>query len=190
MKIWILAAIGLTGIISYSKFGRTCAGGACGIGPAAARPQTDRAEVAATSATQSEAFESLEKALVDAKSQDKLVLVDVYTNWCNWCKKLDRDVYPAPEVQKELHSYFMSAKINAESGTLHTFGSKQRSESQIAAEWKVTGYPTILFLNPAGDIIERLSGYMPPKDFASALRYIGTRAYHTTSFEQWQAAHS
>ncbi len=186
MKVWMLGLAGLVGIFAIAKVAGWCPGGSCKTAPANVSSQATSASVAGQGGT----FVSLEQAMSDAKSQNKVVLVDVYTEWCSWCKKLDEDVYPALEVQKELHNYFTAVKINAESATSHTFEGKEVTERELASHWQVTGYPTILFLTPDGKVINQLSGYMPPKDFANTLRYVGTGAYRTMSFEQWHAAHS
>lgn len=186
MKVWMLGLAGLVGIFAIAKVAGWCPWGSCQTAPAKASAQA--ASSAATE--QGGTFVSLEQAMSDAKSQNKVVLVDVYTEWCSWCKKLDEDVYPAPEVQKELRNYFTAVKINAESSAAHTFEGKEVTERELASGWQVTGYPTILFLTPDGKVIDQLSGYMPPKDFANTLRYVGTGAYRTMSFEQWHAAHS
>jgi len=52
-------------------------------------------------------------ATAEAKASGKLIMIDFYTDWCGWCKKLDADTYPAPEVVKQADS-FVSIKLNAE----------------------------------------------------------------------------
>ncbi|MDP4198281.1 MAG: thioredoxin fold domain-containing protein [Bacteroidota bacterium] len=189
MKVWILGFAGLIGVFAVAKVAGLCPGGSCSTSQAVAHSQAVASNVSNTLAAPAAPFESLEQAMAEAKSQNKYILVDVYTDWCHWCKKLDEDVYPAPEVQKEMHNYFTAVKINAESATSHTFGGKELTERQLATQWQVTGYPTVLFLTPDGKIVDQLPGYMPAKEFAGVLRYIGTGAYRTTSFEQWQTAH-
>ena len=52
-----------------------------------------------------------------AKKDKKLVMVDMYTDWCGWCKKLDRDVYADAKVSEKLARNFVAVKINPEKGS-------------------------------------------------------------------------
>jgi thiol:disulfide interchange protein len=113
MKIWILGILGIVAISAYTNVVRTCVSGSSRVG--SLLTHTKSSSGSALRASESEQFVPFEKALSDAKTQNKLVLVDVYTDWCGWCKKLDRDVYPSAEVQKELKTYFTATKIDAES---------------------------------------------------------------------------
>src|SRR5438552_12351825 len=55
-----------------------------------------------------------DKALAAAKTGNKILMVDVYTDWCGWCKKLDRDVYANADVKAKLAKDFVALKINPE----------------------------------------------------------------------------
>src|SRR5512141_2575625 len=56
------------------------------------------------------------EGLQEARQSGKPVLVDVYTDWCGWCKRMDADVYAKPEVSGYLASHFVTVRLNAESG--------------------------------------------------------------------------
>jgi thioredoxin-related protein len=194
MKIWIVGILAVASVAAYAKYGRTCAGGACAPSSAAISgssiTKTSVGYTTISSTVEGETFVPFEKAFADANHDNKLVMVDVFTDWCGWCKKLDRDVYPDAEVQKELHAYFAAAKVNAESSVVHAIDGKQMTERELAQRWKVTGFPTIVFLTSKGELIQALPGYLPPKQFAQVLRYMGTRSYEHETFEQWQSTHS
>ncbi|MEO6938565.1 MAG: thioredoxin fold domain-containing protein [Candidatus Kapaibacterium sp.] len=188
MKIWILGILGIVAISAYTNVVRTCVSGSSRVG--SLLTHTKSSSGSALRASESEQFVPFEKALSDAKTQNKLVLVDVYTDWCGWCKKLDRDVYPSAEVQKELKTYFTATKIDAESQAVHFYNGKQLTERQLAAGWAVSGYPTILFLDANGNVLRIISGYHPPSEFAQLLRYIGTHTFEHKTFEEWQSEKS
>lgn len=124
-------------------------------------------------------------ALEEARQQDRPVLVDVYTNWCSWCKKMDRDVYGDATVQELMEKHFVSVKLNAESTTTHQVNGRTVSERDIAKGHGVTGYPTTLFLTPDGEPITVLPGYIPKETFVHVLEYIHTRSYETTGWEEF-----
>lgn len=129
-------------------------------------------------------------AVAKAKSENKLVLVDVYTDWCGWCKRMDKDVYTDAKVQAELNKYFAFAKLNAESPNKQVFQGSEVSEQTIAGNLKVSGYPTTIFMTSDEQVIQTLPGYVKAPDFALALRYIGSQAYKSQDFESWKKTQS
>lgn len=124
-------------------------------------------------------------AVQKAGETQRIVLVDVYTDWCGWCKKMDRDVYADAEVQEVLGEYFVTAKLDAESATEHPFQGQKASERAIAKAFGITGYPTTLFLTEEGEAITILPGYIPKETFLKVLEYIHTHAYETQSWEEF-----
>lgn len=99
---------------------------------------------------------NLGAALQKAKTAQKPVMVDFYTDWCGWCKKLDSDTYSNPNVGK-LAKDFICVKVDAD---------KYKDD---AAKYQVEGYPTILFLNYEGGIDERVVGYRGADDLTSIM---------------------
>ena len=37
-------------------------------------------------------------AMSEARRTGKIVMIDVYTDWCGWCKRMDRDTYANPRA--------------------------------------------------------------------------------------------
>ena len=89
-----------------------------------------------------------DEALDRARSEKKLLLVDVYTDWCGWCKKLDREVFSDARVATASKS-LLAVRVNAEKG-----GEK------VAERYDVQGYPTILFVDGSGNVVKRIDGYV------------------------------
>ncbi len=89
----------------------------------------------------------------------KIIMVDLYTDWCGWCKRLDKDTYSNEDVGKYADDNFISLKVNAEKG----------EGIDLAKSGKVNGYPTIIFYNEKGEEIHRLVGYQKPNDFIQTL---------------------
>lgn len=128
---------------------------------------------------------SFDEGALLAKQQNKKLLVDVYTDWCSWCKKMDSDVYSNPEVIKLMQAKFIPVKLNAESSRNLTFDGRALTEAQFAGAVGVTGYPTTLFLHSDAKPITSLPGYLPADRFADVLRYIGDDHYKTVSFQDF-----
>ena len=109
----------------------------------------------------------------EAGSSKRYVLVDVYTDWCGWCKRMDRDVYARPDVRDYLARKFVTIKINAEAGEPAKFEGRDFTSKTLASRFRVTGFPTTVFLRPNGDHLANVPGYIPADRFLLLLRYIG-----------------
>lgn len=121
-----------------------------------------------------------------ARRENKKILVDVYTDWCGWCKKMDSEVYASEPVARILGTSFISVKVNAESSDPITFRGQGLTEEQFARGAGVTGYPTTLFLDQEGTPITIVPGFHPSDRFSSILKYIGEDHYKTISFQEFQ----
>jgi thioredoxin-related protein len=133
--------------------------------------------VAATFAAPARAAEpswqSWNAGLQQAAQSRRPVLVDVYTDWCGWCKRMDRDVYSRADVREYLSQHFVIIKLDAESGEGATYGGERTSSRGIAMRFGVSGYPTTIFLRSNGEHLANVPGYVPAERFLSLLRYIG-----------------
>jgi thioredoxin-related protein len=131
-------------------------------------------------------WHSFDEGVALARQENKKILVDVYTDWCVWCKKMDKEVYTNGAVGQTMTSNFIAVKLNAESQKGVTFDGRPMNEASLAGTMGVTGYPTVLFLDPAAKPITKISGYMEPKEFTSVLRFIGEDHYKTKSFQDYK----
>lgn len=102
---------------------------------------------------------SLRKGEVRAQEENKPIMVDFYTDWCGWCKKLDEDTYSDPTVQ-ELAANFVCVKVD---------GDKYPGD---VSKYGIDGYPTIVFLDSAGNEIDRNVGYAGLEELAGIMQRI------------------
>ncbi len=123
---------------------------------------------------------------VDAtNASGKFMLVDVYTDWCGWCKKMNRTVFGHPQVKQLFAESFVLIKLDAESSALVTNGANQYTEQKLAEMLDVDGYPTILVYNSNFQLVSRFSGYKGPEEFIKYLKYIRGRHYTEYSFQEY-----
>ncbi|MBU6452901.1 MAG: thioredoxin family protein [Cyanobacteria bacterium REEB67] len=108
----------------------------------------------------------LRVGLAQAKSARRWVLVDCYTSWCHWCKKLDADVFENPNVIKQLGGHFTWVKCNTEDPQTGVW---------VRDKYGVDAYPCILILDPNGNEKGRIKGYVPPDLFINRVASIVTR---------------
>jgi thioredoxin-related protein len=101
-----------------------------------------------------------DEALKKAKADKKLVMIDIYTDWCGYCKKLDKEVYTNKEVQEKLAKSFICVKLNPE---------RTASTKKLMKEFGVRGFPYIAFLDADGKKLEEIGGYTPAKNFSAVI---------------------
>jgi len=119
------------------------------------------------------------------QASGKFMLVDVYTTWCGWCKKMNRTVFGHPQIQQLLAEGFIPVKLNAESSNLITNGLNQCTEQEMAKQMEVNSFPTILIYNSQFQLVSRLNGYKEPDIFIRYLKYIRGRHYTEYSFKEY-----
>lgn len=113
-----------------------------------------QAEISFTEVT---TVEEWNKVLEKAAAQDKLVFVDVYTDWCGWCVKMDRQVYNLEEVGSFYNENFVNVKLDAEKG----------GGPEIMENYEIGGYPAYLFVQGDGGLFESSGGYQEGEEFLS-----------------------
>jgi len=111
--------------------------------------------------------QNYDAALQKAKKEQKLVMVDMYTDWCGWCKRLDKDAYSNKDVTAKLSKEFVSVKINPE---------KSAQGAKLAKEFGTRGYPHIVFLDTAGKKFAEIPGYLPANEFLKRLNEVAEQA--------------
>ena len=99
----------------------------------------------------------VEKAFLKAKNSNKLLFVDVYTEWCSWCKKLDRETFVHADFIN-IAPNFVLLKVDAD--RLPWF----------KAKYDVTAYPTMLFINKDGVLLKRVLGFKPARNLVPIMR--------------------
>ncbi len=123
----------------------------------------------------------------EAKAKGKLIMVDFYTETCGWCKRLDSDVFPKPAVAEAMRP-FVPVKVDAADGE------GQPLVKQYQAH--ISGYPAILFLDPAIEnpkdsrIVGKVPGFMPAGCFVEQLNTIARLPRDVKKLEGHCAAHS
>jgi thioredoxin-related protein len=118
-------------------------------------------------------WQGWDAGLAAAKGGKRYILVDVYTDWCGWCKRMDREVYARDDIRDYLERHFVTVRLNAESNESMTFQGEARTARGIASGYRVTGYPTTIFLSPEGEHLANVPNYVPADRFLLLLRYIG-----------------
>ncbi|MTI29742.1 thioredoxin family protein [Xanthovirga aplysinae] len=112
---------------------------------------------------------SLEKAQILTKENPKTVFIDVYTDWCGWCKVMDKMTFKDQKVIKYVNKHYYAVKLNAESMEEVVFNGVKISKAELAKALGVTSYPTIVLINEKFDMVAPAPGYRKAKEFKELL---------------------
>jgi len=116
--------------------------------------------LASPALAESVTWKSVDDGLKLGKDTHKYVLADVYTDWCGWCKRLDKEAFSNDGMAKLLNEKFVCVKANAED---------KGAGEKLAGQYKVSGYPCALVFDQSGKFIGKVSGYRDPKSYEAAL---------------------
>ncbi len=129
--------------------------------------------------------EAVERAQSDL--DPKKIFIDVYTDWCGWCKKMDKDTFQNPEVATYMAANFYMVKMDGEGkepiefkGKTYNFvpsGRKGYHEFAAALMQGRMSYPTTIFLDEKMNMLSPVPGYQKPGPFLNIARYFGDNIY-------------
>lgn len=132
------------------------------------------------------------------KTKPKKVLVDAYTSWCGWCKRMDKNTFQHPEIARYVNENFYAIKFDAETKETISFKGKDfkfvkggRKGHNELAKFLLKGrlsYPTISFLNENLDLINAFPGYKAPNDFDALLNYVQQNEFSNMGFTQYKSS--
>ena len=142
----------------------------------------------------------IDKAVDAAKSANKkFILVDLYTDWCGWCKKMDENTLTDPGIIASLNDNFTTVRFNAEIKEPVVFNGKTysftqtgaRGANQLALDLGTVGgklgYPTLVVLDANGNKIQTFPGYKDVETLNTIINYFKTGVYKTMDFQQFQS---
>lgn len=135
---------------------------------------------------------SWEEAIELQKENPKKLFIDVYTDWCGWCKRMDKTTFKDKAVAEVMNKHFYAVKFNAEQKeevnyrdhTLKFVDSGRRGFHELAyalLDGKM-GYPSFVYLDENGDRITISPGYKDAKSIVKELSYVGGEHYKSESF--------
>ena len=136
----------------------------------------------------------MDEVSVKVKEQSKPVLIDLYTDWCYWCKVMDKKTYTNSKVIAYINEHFYSTKVNAETKDNVSWKEKtykynnqyKINEFALFVTYNRTSFPTTVIMPDDGSAPIPIAGYLEPKELEPILKYFGEGAYKTMNFPQFE----
>lgn len=126
-------------------------------------------------------------ALAATDKNPKKIFVDIYTDWCGWCKKMDKDTFQNAEVAAYMSNNFYMVKLDGEGKEPIDFKGKtykyvpsgKRGYHEFAAALMQgrLSYPTVVFMDAQFNMLSPVPGYQKPDPFLNIARYFGDNIY-------------
>lgn len=130
-------------------------------------------------------WKSFNTGMAEAKKSGKKILVDVYTDWCSWCKKMDANTYSDKKIKEYLSKYYVLIKLNPEKDGAVAYDGKNIPAAEFSQGMGVDGYPATLFLQSDGKPITLLPGYADADMFIHVISFIGENHYQKKKFADY-----
>lgn len=140
---------------------------------------------------------TIEEAIKLNEKEPRKIVIDVYTNWCSWCKVMDKNTFSNKIIAEYLNEKYYPVKFNAEQtedvtilGQTFKFvpqGKRGYHELAAALLNGKLGYPSIVFMDENNQIIHLEQRYIEAKLFDMMIKFIGNDHYKTEKWENWTA---
>lgn len=113
---------------------------------------------------------SWKQILAKAKTENKLIMVDCYTTWCGPCKMMTKKTFTDEKVAAFYNKNFVNVKMQMDTAKNDTKETKERYADArlINSKYQIEAYPTILFLDADGKILDKAIGYREANDFVNS----------------------
>jgi uncharacterized protein YyaL (SSP411 family) len=139
---------------------------------------------------------SFEEAVEQVSDEPRHIFVDVYTDWCGWCKRMDASTFADPVIVDIMNSHYYAVKLDAEQKDTIFFMDRAfinpdpdgRRSSHQMAQALLKGqmsYPSFVFLSPKTEWLTSVAGFRKAPEMEQMLTYFGEGIYKEKTWEQF-----
>ncbi len=138
----------------------------------------------------------IEEAVEKLKKEPLKIFVDVYTDWCGWCKRMEANTFSHPVIAAYLNENYYPVKLNAEHKEPLTFqgitfknqnpeGRRHAHDLAAALLQGQMGYPSVVFIDEESNVITTVPGFKQPQDMEPMLHFFKEDAFKEIEWEQY-----
>jgi len=140
-----------------------------------------------------------EEALERNQNDKRKFLVDVYTNWCGWCKKMEKTTFSTKHIADYINANYHPVKFNAEQKADIIFNNKQykyvgsfgrKGYHELAREIMrgKMSYPTVVFIDENLNVIQPIPGFQNAEKFEMIMTYFAENFYKAVPWKKFEMA--
>ena len=125
------------------------------------------------------------------------IFIDVYTDWCGWCKRMDATTFKDPRIIKILNEDFYAVKLDGEGKEAIVFKDREYKfvpqgrngyhELAAALMQGKLSYPTTVYLDENLNMIQPIPGYLQVQDLEPILIFLGKDHYKNQTWQDFLA---
>ncbi|MFP4452501.1 MAG: thioredoxin family protein [Desulfobacterales bacterium] len=116
---------------------------------------------------------SYEEGIEKIKKSDRQGYLHFYTDWCGYCKKMEKETFSDGDVISDLNEDFVSIKVNAD------------KKPKIARQYGANQFPFNWFISKKNDPIGNQPGFIPPAMMVHILKYVSAEDYKSMQFDEF-----
>lgn len=138
---------------------------------------------------------SIQDMNVKMKTDPRPVIIDLYTNWCYWCKMMDKKTYSNSKVISYINSHFYAVKLNAETkdtivwnNNKYEFNSNYKvNDFALFVTQQQLVFPSTVIFPVTNETPAAIPGFMNPKEIEVILKYFGSQICKSQNFSEYSA---
>jgi len=169
--------------------------------PGVAQVSTEAVELSEDEVSTEVEWMTIEEALEKMTIEKKKILVNVYTDWCRWCRHMDKTTFEKEQIIQYINETYYPVKFDAEQKTPIKIGNKtykyvkgdgkNRGYHELAMDITMgrLTYPSVVFIDENVRVLQPFPGFKDPNTFEVIMTYYGHDHYKKVPWSKYQQSY-